>query len=126
MGTIDMLCVSLIVAMSMQCTFIAQFFASALAARGDMINLDDVSVLKEQFTPSAFSSLLLKELFQRSMKHRVDSESLTPIQQIPIVGTGCSFDLDVSLDLGLVVLPEQRSPVGEDPSLSLVHVPVFV
>jgi hypothetical protein len=64
MGTVDTPCVSLIMAMSMQCKLVAQFLSSALAARGDVINLDDVSVSKEQLTPSAFSSLLLKELPQ--------------------------------------------------------------
>ena len=126
MGTIDPSCVSLIMAMSMQCTFVPQFLSSSLAVRGDVINFDDVSVLKEQFTPATFSSLLLKELSQQSIEHGMGSESFAPIQQIPVVGASCSFDLDVSLDLGLVVLPQERSPVGEDPSLSLVHVPVFV
>src|SRR5450755_361375 len=100
MGTIDLLCMSLIVAMSVQCKFITQFFASALAAWGDVIDLDDVSVLKEQFTPSAFPSLLLKELSQWSIEHWMGSESFTPIEQIPIVGTDCSFHLDMTLDLG--------------------------
>src|SRR5690554_3623809 len=126
MGTVDTPCVSLIMAMSMQCKLVAQFLSSALVARGDVINLDAVSVLEEQFTPSAFSSLLLKELSQRSIEHGVGSESLAPIQQIPIVGTGCSFDLGMPLDLGLVVLPEKRSSVGEDPPLPLIYMPVFV
>ena len=62
MGTVDTSCVSLIMAVSMQCIFVPQFLSSSLAARGDVINFDDVSVLKEQFTPATFSSLLLKEL----------------------------------------------------------------
>jgi len=126
MGTIDTSCVSLIMAMSMQCTFVTQSLSSSLAARGDMINFDDVSVLKEQFTPATFSSLLLKELSQQSVEHGMGSESFAPIQQIPVVGAGCSFDLDMTLDLGLVVLPEYRSPVGEVPPLPLIYMPVFV
>src|SRR2546430_1721021 len=54
------------------------------------------------------------------------SESLAPIQQIPIVRAGCSFDLDMTLDLGLVMLPEHGSPVGEAPPFSLIYMPVFV
>ena len=126
MGTIDTLCVSLIVAMSMQRKFVTQFLASALTVWDDVINLDDVSVSKEQLTPSAFSSLLLEELSQRSIQHGMSSESLTPIQQIPIVGACCSFDFDMALDLGLIVLPEDGSLVGENPSLPLIHMPVFV
>ncbi len=86
MGTIDPSCVSLIMAMSMQCTFVPQFLSSSLAVRGDVINFDDVSVLKEQFTPATFSSLLLKELSQQSIEHGMGSESFAPIQQIPVVG----------------------------------------
>ena len=66
MGTVDTPCMSLIMAMSMQCTFVAQFLSSTLAAWGDVINLNDVSVLKEQLTPSTFSSLLLEESFPSS------------------------------------------------------------
>ncbi len=126
MGTLDTSCVSLIMAMSMQCIFVPQFLSSSLAAWGDVINFNDVSVLKEQFTPATFSYLLLKELSQQSIDHGMGSESLTPIQQIPVVGAGCSFDLDMTLDLGLVVLPEDGSSVGEVPSFPLIYMPVFV
>ena len=54
------------------------------------------------------------------------SEALAPIQQIPIVGTGCSFDFSMPLDLGLVVLPEDGSPVGKVPSLPFLYMPVFI
>jgi hypothetical protein len=73
-------------AMSMQRTFVAQFLSSALAAWGNVINFDDVSILEEEFTPATFSSLLLKELSQQSTEHGMGSKSLAPIQQIPIVG----------------------------------------
>ncbi len=126
MGTLNTLCVSLIMAMSMQCTFVTQFLSSALATRGDMIDFDDVTVSKEQLTPSAFFRLLLQELSQRPVEHGVSPESLTPIQQIPIVGRSCSFDLDMPLDLRVIMLPENGSVVGEDPSLSLIYVPVRV
>jgi hypothetical protein len=59
MGTIDPSCVTLIMAMSMQCTFVPQFLSCTLAVRGDVINFDDVSVLKEQFTPATFPSCSL-------------------------------------------------------------------
>jgi len=113
-------------AMSMQCTFVPQFLSSSLAVRGDVINFDDVSVLKEQFTPATFSSLLLKELSQQSIEHGMGSESFAPIQQIPVVGASCSFDLDMTLDLGLVMLPEKRSPIGEAPPFPLIDMPVVV
>lgn len=47
MGTVDRSRMSLVVAMSMQSTFVTQFLSSALTARGDVVNLDDVSILKE-------------------------------------------------------------------------------
>ena len=79
MGTIDSLYVSLIMAMSMQRTFVTPFLSSALAARGNVVNFDDVSILEEEFTPATFPSLLLKELSQQSIEHGMGSESLTPI-----------------------------------------------
>ena len=114
MGTIDPSCVTLIMAMSMQCTFVTQFLSSTLAVQGDMIDFDDVSVLKEQFTPATFSSLLLKELSQQSIEHGMGSESFAPIHHVPVVGAGCPFDLDMTMDLGLVMLPEDGSPIGEE------------
>jgi hypothetical protein len=73
MGTIDTLCVSLIVAMSVKHTFVAQVFFSTLAFRRDVINLNDVSILKEEFTPSAFFALPLKEFSEHSIEHHPDS-----------------------------------------------------
>ena len=64
MSTIDPSRVSLIMAMSMQCTFVTQFLSTSLATRGDMVDFDEVSVLKEEFTPATFPSLLLKKLSQ--------------------------------------------------------------
>ena len=126
MSTLDPLCVSLIMAMAMQCTLVAQFLSPSLAAWGDMINFDEVSILKEQFTPATFPSLLLKQLGQESMEHGMRSEPLTPIEQIPVVGAGCPFDLGMPLDLGLVMLPEHRALVGEVPALALFDMPVLV
>src|SRR5437588_12980961 len=106
MGTIDTLCVSLIVAMSVKDTFVAQVFFSALAFRRDVINLKDVSILKEQFAPTALSALLLKELSECSIDHRVSSQSLTPIQEVSIIGTCRSFHFDMALNLGAIMLPQ--------------------
>jgi hypothetical protein len=58
-GTVNTLCVSLIVAVSMERTFVAEFFSSAYACGKDVIDLDDISILEEPSTPSTGSLLLL-------------------------------------------------------------------
>lgn len=67
MGTIDTLCVSLIVAMSMKRTFVPHCFSSTPAFWDDMVNFDDVSILKKEFTPAAFSILVLEQLSEHSI-----------------------------------------------------------
>jgi hypothetical protein len=72
-GTFDTLCVSLIVAVSMEHTFVPDLFPSTLAFGSDVIYLNTVSILKEQATPAAFSPLFLKKLSQHPVEHRVVS-----------------------------------------------------
>ena len=126
MGTIDTLCVSLIVAMSMKHTFVTQDFFSTLAFRRDVINLHDVAILKEQVTPTTFSALLLKEFSERSIDHGVPFQSSTPIEEISIIRTCRSFDFDMTLYLGAIMFPQERSLIAEDPSFPFCHMPVFV
>jgi len=45
--------------MAMQRTLVAEFFTAAFTFRGDMVDLDEISILEEKFTPSAFSLLFL-------------------------------------------------------------------
>ena len=85
-----------------------------------------LSCLLPFFTFLSETSLLLKKLSQHTIEHGMGSESFAPIPHIPIVGAGCSFDLDMPLDLGLVMLPEDGSPVGEAPPLSLIDMPILV
>jgi hypothetical protein len=56
--------VPLVVTMSGKSTFVAEFFTTAFTFRGDMVNLDLITVLEEKFTPSAFSLLLLSQFSQ--------------------------------------------------------------
>jgi hypothetical protein len=87
MGTVDTLRVSLIVAMSVKRTFVAQCFSSALAFWCDMVDFNDVSILKEPFAPAAFSALFLEQFSERSIDHGMPSQSLTPVTYLPIIGT---------------------------------------
>ena len=105
-GTVVTLGVTLIVAIVMESTFVAQLFPAADAFGGDVVYLNPVSILKEQSAPAAFSFLFLEELAQRSAKHVVLAESLTPIQQISIIGGGLTLHFDVSLDLREAVCPQ--------------------
>ena len=54
------------------------------------------------------------------------SRLLHPIQQIPIIGAGCSLDFGMAVDLGLVMLPKDGSPIGEGPSLAFIYMPVGI
>src|SRR5207249_9115809 len=84
----------------------AHFFPSAAAFGGDVVYLNHISILKEQSTPAAFSFLFLKEFPQRSTKHVVLAEPLTPIQQLSIIGGRLTFHFDVSLDMREAVCPQ--------------------
>jgi hypothetical protein len=106
MGTVVTLGVTLIVAMVMENTFVAQFFPAAEAFGGDVVYLNHVSILKEQSTPAAFSFLFLKEFPQRATKHVVLAEPLTPLQQISIIGGRLTFHFYVSLDMREAVCPQ--------------------
>ncbi len=73
MGTLDTLRVSLIVAVSMEHTFVPDLLPSTMAFGNDVIYLNTVSILIEQATPAAFSPLFLKKLSQHPVEHRVVS-----------------------------------------------------
>jgi hypothetical protein len=105
-GTMVTLGVTLIVAMVMENTCVAQFFSAAEAFGGDVVYLNHVSILKEQSAPAAFSFLFLEELPQCSAKHVVLAESLPPIQQISIIGGRLTFHFDVPLDMREAVCPQ--------------------
>jgi len=49
----------LIMTVSVKCTFVTEFFTSALAFWGDMINVYVILISEEKITPSAFSLLFL-------------------------------------------------------------------
>src|ERR1700676_3213168 len=106
---------SFIMAMSVKQTFVAEFFFSALALWGDMINFNDIGVLKEQFTPTTSSLLFPQQCPFHSIEHGVGFKSLAPIEEIAVVGTGCSFDFDVPLDVRLAVFPQGALLASELP-----------
>jgi hypothetical protein len=91
-----------------------------------MVDLNHVSLLEMQFAPSAFSCLLLQELAFDATQKVVFAESLTPIDEISVVGAGRSFDFDMPLDMGLRVSPQGDVLVSEPPTVAVVHMPVFV
>lgn len=126
MGTIDTLGVSLIVAMAMQRTFVVQRFSAALTFWGDMVNFNDVSILKKQLTPAAFAALSLQQLAERSIDHGMSSQSLTPIEDLSIIRTCRSLDFAMSLNLGAIMFPQDRFLIAKNPSLPFCHMPVGI
>ena len=61
-GTVYTSCVSLIVAMAMEHTFVTHLFSSALTFGRNVVNFQKIIVFKLQSTPAAFSCLFLQEL----------------------------------------------------------------
>ena len=56
-----LLCMALIVAMAMESEQIAQFIRSPIFSGGNMVDFNQIALLKEQFTPTAFSLLLVQQ-----------------------------------------------------------------
>jgi hypothetical protein len=52
---------SLVMAMSMERKSIADFISSAFAFGSDVIHFNEISILKQESTPSALSLLLLEK-----------------------------------------------------------------
>ncbi len=105
MGTIFTLGVSLIVAMSMKDAFVTQLFPSAETSRRKVIDFHHILIFEEQSTPLTFPFLFSKQDTQRSTKHVVITEPLTPIQEVAIIWASSSFHFVVSLDMRMGVIP---------------------
>ena len=106
MGTTFTLGVSLIVAMAMKDAFVTQFFPSAQASRCNVIDFHSILIFEEQSTPFTFALLLSEEYAQCSTKHVVVPEPLTPVQEVAVIWASSSLDFDVSLDMGVSVVPQ--------------------
>src|SRR5450759_3845188 len=91
-----------------------------------MIDFNDIGVLKEQFTPTTLPVLFAQQHSFHPIAHRVVLESLAPVEEIAIVGTGRSLHFDVLLDVCLAVFPQRGLLATELPALSVLHMPVFV
>ncbi len=92
-----------IVAMTVEEHLVAQVIMVAISV--EVIDFHDVSIDEMQFTPATFPLVLLQELRFGLMHQWMSLEALAPIQQVPIIGAGCSFHLDVSLDFSATVRP---------------------
>lgn len=124
--TVDTPGVSFIMAMAVQQEFVAEFFASAFTLGRDVIDFNDIGVLKEQLTPPAFSLLFAQEDSFDPIAHGVVLESLAPVKEVAVVRAGRSFDFEVPLDVRLAVIPQRCLLASELPALSFLHMPVFV
>ncbi|SRR5258707_10813730 len=124
--TIDTFGVSLIMAMSVQQALVAEFFSSTFTLGCDVIDFNDIGVLKEQPTPTTFPLLFAQEHALDPIEHGMGLQSLAPVEEIAIVGTGRSLDFGVLLDVRLSVFPQRDWLASELPALSFPHMPVFV
>ncbi len=110
----------------MKRTFVADLFSSSLTPWRDMVNFDEIIILEVQSTPLAFSCLLLQEFAFGSVQQVMLAESLAPIHEVSIIWACSSFDFDMALDMRLRVIPQGGFPVGEDPAVAFIHMPVLV
>ena len=113
-------------AMPVQQELVAEFFSSAFTLECDVVDFNDIGVLKEQPTPPTFSLLRKQQGTLDPIEHGMGFQSLAPVEEIAIVGTGRSLDFDVLLDVRLPVFPQCCFLAAEMPALSFLHVPVFV
>ncbi len=100
------LCVPRVVAMSVESELVAQFFSASFTFGRDVIYLYEIPWSKIEFTPSAFSFLLLEEPCECPFEHRVMFKSLAPIEHISIIEAGFSLYLCMSLDTRFAMLPD--------------------
>ncbi len=125
-GTVFTPSVSLLVAVSMKNVFVAQLLPSAETSRKNMVDFYLIFIREEPSTPGASPFLFSEQPPQRSTKQIVLAESLTPIQQVAIIGARRPFDFDMSLDVGVGMIPQRSVLIGEYPAVALVHMPVLV
>ena len=123
-----LLCMSLIMAVPMKSEKITECIGTPFTAGRDVIDLYQIALGKVQFTPTTFPLLLVQQGSQFALGERVRLlQSLGPIEQISIIGAGCSPHFDMSLDVCLWVFPQGDAfLVCEQPALTVIHVPVFV
>src|SRR5450759_1116126 len=56
----------------------------------------------------------------------MSSQSLTPVEEIPIIGSCRPFHFDMSLNFSAIMFPQERSLIAEDPSFPICYMPVLV
>ena len=105
-GTDGTFGVPFIVAMGMEREFVAEFLTSALTLWRDVIYLNVIAVSEEQSAPPTLALLVLQEFAKRSVEHVMGTQSLTPVQQVAVVGASRSFHFDMSLDMRVGMIPQ--------------------
>jgi hypothetical protein len=111
-------------AMSMECTFVAEVFTPSIPFRSDMIDFNVIPILKKESTPFAFPLLLVQEFGSGATEKRMVSQPCTPVPFVPVIWACGSLHFGMPLDFGSVVSPEFGSSIGEGPC-SFLHMPVF-
>src|SRR5260370_36087088 len=96
----------LIVAVSMECKFVADLLPSALASGGDAIYLNLISILEEQSTPAAFPWLFVQELTYLPIQHGMTPEPLCPVKQVTIRRPYLSLHFDMFVHMSCSGRPE--------------------
>ena len=101
------LCMTLIVAMPMESEKITEGIRSPFAPGDDVIDLYQIALGKDEFTPTTFSLLFVQQGSQFAPGKRMRLvQSLGPIEQVSVKWAGVAFDLHVTLDRGCGVIAE--------------------
>src|SRR5439155_24290828 len=78
---------------------IARVTCPSFTPGSDVVDLDQIALLKEQFAPTAFPLLLVEQGSQPAHGERMRLlYPLGPIEQVAIKRAGVPFDLDVALN----------------------------
>ena len=116
------LCMTLIVAMPMESEKITEGIRSPFAPGDDVIDLYQIALGKDEFTPTTFSLLFVQQGSQFAPGKRMRLvQSLGPIEQVSVKWAGVAFDLHVTLDRGCGVIAEIKTIRGRKPPVILSH-----
>jgi hypothetical protein len=87
---------SFIMAMPVKQTFVVEFFSSAKALWRQVVNFNDIRILKEQATPTTFPLLFTQQGPFDPIKHGMSRESLAPIEKISVIAHVMRNELSLS------------------------------
>src|SRR5260370_16376065 len=115
------LCMSLVVAMSMESLKVDKCIRTSEMVRYDVIYFYQISICERQSAVTASPFVIFQQLPKRAVYHWVSPEPLYPVDEISIIGTCRSSDLDMTLNGRARVFPEGHFFCPKCPPFSLIE-----